>query len=113
MNTENMVSYLEGLWVNPLYQLTFKNTPEGISGELVGPPPFREILEIDPQFQVLKIHKADQSEQIFYRSKFLTFVDPASTHWHQIRFLTLEDLSIVATNSSGKEVAILDFKRSL
>lgn len=112
MLTEDIVSYLEGLWLNPLYQLTFNSTPNGISGELVGPPPFREILEIDFQFEVLKILKGDQSEQIFYRSAFLTFVDPKSTHWHQIRFLTLEELTIVATNSSGQEVAFQNFKRS-
>ena len=113
MNTEDILNYLEGTWVHSLYKLTFLVTPEGISGELVGPAPFREILEIDSQFQVLKILKGDKSEQIFYKSAFLTFVDPKSTHWHQIRFLLLENLSIVATNSSGQEVTVLNFKRSL
>ena len=113
MNTEDIGTYLEGLWVSPPYQLTFKSSLEGFSGELIGPNQFREILEMDSSFEVLKIRKGNQSTQIFYKTRFLTFVDPTSTHWHQLRFLTLETLGIVATNNTGQEVANLNFKRAL
>jgi len=110
--SEDIAAYLEGQWIGPLYQLTFERTIQGMRGVILGPNQFREILELDSQFQTLKILKDHDTEQIFHFSSFLTFSDPTSKIWHQIRFITLETLSIIATDDKGQEVASLQFERA-
>jgi hypothetical protein len=106
------LDYFEGTWIETSYKLTFKKTTRGLSGQIVGPDRFLENLEIDKDFKVLTIQKEGRPDQVFYGSGPLTFVNPASHAWHQIRFTALECLCLVASNDKGQAVAVLEFQRS-